>query len=371
MAQLDDVHSLLEAFRRRDTAALQALASQGIDLETRDHQGCTVLLRAAESGEPGTVQWILEAGAAIDATAGGTMAGQDALMRAAAAGRGAVVDLLLAAGADPSAHDAVGQRAIDLAHRAGHQAIVERLRAVSGDAPRPQPVDRSEAASSGGLSQVDDRGLGRYDGEDLCILVRASPAEVAALWQERIQAAVWHRDAYGADVQLDGRCYLVFRFRSHDWTILRAVHESPDPGFDAADAAFLSQRLHTGSVFLSHSAGTQRLHYGYFLDGRRQMSMHVPGQLSGPLCDSNAAAGVFGDGFKDSFGDEFDDSFDDSAWPATSVSWPRALRQVDAHLRRLDAYAPSWGRLKGATQRLEVAGLEAVAFERMDFLACG
>ena len=372
-ARRGDVQALLEAFRRRDAVALQTSAQRGIDLESQDADGCAVLHLAAAAGEPGTVQWILEAGAAIGQVAGpGPWRGQDALMRAAEAGHGGVVDLLLAAGAEPTRTDAWGRRAIDLAHAAGQDAIVRRLTAVSGGPPRP----RSEASRGTALSHVEDRGLGRDDGDDVCILVRAAPADVAGAWQTRIEVTTWLPDAYGTEVRLQGRCFLVFRFQGHPWTLLRAAHEAPDPGFDASDAAHLSRQLEVEAIFLRHQASESSLTYRHYLDGELRLGMDVPAAGASPTAASGPGANGPGDAFDDHFEDGFEDTFDDvgmlsgmkgDSEPATS--WHAAVRRVDRHLRSLDAYAPSWGRLDGEHHRLEVAGLHPEAFERMDFLA--
>lgn len=366
-----DVQLLLEAFRRRDAAALQASAQRGVHLESRDEEGCCVLHLAAAAGEPGTVQWMLEAGADIHVAAGpGPWQGQDALMRAASEGQGGVVDLLLAAGANPMATDARGLRAIDLAHGSGHGGVVQRLASVSGGPPRDLAQHGAETA----LSRVDERGLGRDDGDDVCILVRASPEVVAQAWQECTDAT-WLPDAYGTEVRVDGACFLVFRFSGHPWTLLRAAHEAPDPGFTSSDAAHLSETLEAEAIYLLHEASVQHLRCHHYLRGQRRWTYDLP-STSAPSAGLGRSENA-GDHFDDTFEDRFDDTFDPSdprggtAEPsAPPVSWASAVQEVDRHLRSLDAYAPSWGRLAGEHHRLEVAGLLPEAFERMDFLVC-
>jgi ankyrin repeat protein len=66
-------------------------------------------------------------------------------MRAAASGWLAVVEALVAAGADINATNRKGQSALTLAARSGHAAVVERLRQAG--AAGPVDVDRFRAAA--------------------------------------------------------------------------------------------------------------------------------------------------------------------------------------------------------------------------------
>ena len=54
-------------------------------------------------------------------------------------------------------------------------------------------------------------------------------------------------------------------------------------------------------------------------------------------------------------------------WNLEAIDDPQAF--LDATLRAQGAYAPSWGRRHGEIHHLEIAGLEAEDFERMDFIA--
>lgn len=397
MAGLGDVEELLLAFRHRDATALEELARRGFDLESRDAGGCTVLMRAAEAGEPGAVQWILEAGARLDVRAPD---GRDALMIAAASGRGAVVDLLLAAGASAETEDDGGRRAIDLARAAGHTEIGARLETLSGpsrrsavaaETPRRTEARYTEARRTDPelTSLADERGLGRFDGDDICLMVRAAPAEVAAWWHGQCRAERWQQDAYGEDIEVRGSCYLVFRFRGHDWTVIRAVHEGRDAGLTVAHAATWAGQFGGESLFLQHCARQQRLVYRYYRAAGCQESETwpplpaSPGRWGDPFADHQT------DHYADTIGDAFEDplqgvlvshptgiaTVSSSAVGADTSEtndegWRRAQRRVDDHLRQVGAYVPSWGRLRDRVQRLEVAGLAPTAFERMDFLAC-
>jgi len=149
----DRLRQLLDA----DPAAATAYASDGF----------FPLALAAYFGRPAAVQVLLEGGADVSATARNPMrvqplhaavagrhldvvrvlveAGADVnvhqhggwtpLMGAAAHGDVETVDLLLAHGADPTATNESGRDAASLAREHGHDALADRLAALSGSQP--------------------------------------------------------------------------------------------------------------------------------------------------------------------------------------------------------------------------------------------
>jgi hypothetical protein len=91
-----------------------ALIEKGADVNARDEDSATVLMRAAYGNEnPAAIAVLLKTGARIDAR---DKAGTTALMYAALGNANPeVVSVLLDAGADPGARDKKGKRAIDYA----------------------------------------------------------------------------------------------------------------------------------------------------------------------------------------------------------------------------------------------------------------
>ncbi|KJV35485.1 ankyrin repeat domain-containing protein [Luteibacter yeojuensis] len=114
-----------------DTHAVDRLLELGFDVDTRDAQGATALLRAAGAGQVDVVAHLIAAGA--DATASAA-SGVTPLAAAVNARRDAVVEHLLAHGV------AVDQRlpgettALMIAAALGYPEIVERLLAAGADA---------------------------------------------------------------------------------------------------------------------------------------------------------------------------------------------------------------------------------------------
>ena len=117
----------LSSARAGDTAQLVQLLNRGVDPNTVDDQGNTLLMLAAREGDAETVEAILKFRPKV---AQRNAAGDSALMLATLKGHGDIVDRLLEAGA-PVNHD--GWTPLMYAAFEGHLDIVERLLARGAD----------------------------------------------------------------------------------------------------------------------------------------------------------------------------------------------------------------------------------------------
>jgi hypothetical protein len=129
----------------RDAQVVAELLAAGADPRARLPTGWTVLHEAARQS-PEAVRALIEAGAAVDAELASS--GERPLHQAARAGNAVVVELLLAAGADPSAvtrRPDGEDRAVDLARAGGHTAVVELFEGLGDDGLQPA-AKRSEEA---------------------------------------------------------------------------------------------------------------------------------------------------------------------------------------------------------------------------------
>ena len=155
---------LAEAVRRGDTALVASLVRQKVDVNAAEPDGSTALLWAAYRNDPATARGLITAGANVNAAnrLGVTplllaarhgnpqlleallVAGADphtlyedgetSLMAAAASGSLESVNLMLTAGVDVNAKEqAEGQDALMWAADAGHLAVVQRLLAVGAN----------------------------------------------------------------------------------------------------------------------------------------------------------------------------------------------------------------------------------------------
>ena len=119
---------LLEAIRNDSADTVRALVEGGADVNRVPHYGCmrgaTMLINAAEKGNPEVVSVLVKAGARVNVE---TSTGWTALMMAASRGRAECVRSLVMAGADLSVRNAQGHTALALAQRRRHPMVARML----------------------------------------------------------------------------------------------------------------------------------------------------------------------------------------------------------------------------------------------------
>jgi ankyrin repeat protein len=125
--------SVLKKNRYGDTALLLAALGGHLEAVRRlvsagaplDQPGWTPLIYASFQGHADVIQFLADQGADVDAQADN---GMTALMIAARNGHKEVASVLLAAGADPDIVDQQDQSALDIAQKSGNTQIVDLLR---------------------------------------------------------------------------------------------------------------------------------------------------------------------------------------------------------------------------------------------------
>jgi ankyrin repeat protein len=115
---------LIDAVKRQDAAAVNALLDRGEAVDAAEADGTTALHWAAQRDDLKTVDLLLDAGAASTAA---NRFGVTPLELAANNGNGAIVERLLAAGADPNARSREGQTPLMSAALNGQAAAVDAL----------------------------------------------------------------------------------------------------------------------------------------------------------------------------------------------------------------------------------------------------
>lgn len=155
----DSQQHLVEALLAGDRAAVERLLERGASPDARvsegEHRDKTVLMLAAQQGDVALVDLLLAAGADVD---GANDRGGNALMFAATQGHAAVVERLLAAGPTVNAQADNGWTALMLATAKDEQAIVQSLAAAGADVDRADvygftPLMR--AAEQGNANMMD------------------------------------------------------------------------------------------------------------------------------------------------------------------------------------------------------------------------
>lgn len=115
---------LIDAVKAGETATVQALLSQGTDVNVREVDGTTALHWAAHEDDPVTAELLVEAGAEIDAT---TRYGVTPLALAATIASADLIRTLLDGGADPNHATGEGETPLMSTARAGVVPAIQVL----------------------------------------------------------------------------------------------------------------------------------------------------------------------------------------------------------------------------------------------------
>jgi len=128
---LDDNAPLMWAAKRSVVPLMHLLLEARVDVNAANSHGNTAAVYASWNGHGAALSVLLRAGAAINTCAGGGMMSSTPLMAAARFGHDAVVRQLLAADADTSVTNGMGETALSLARHGQHKSVCELLKGCS------------------------------------------------------------------------------------------------------------------------------------------------------------------------------------------------------------------------------------------------
>ena len=124
---------LVDAAKRNDARAVQALIKQGVDVNTPQADGATALHWAAHWDDFATADLLIRSGANVNVE---EETGTTPLVLASLNGSAPMVDRLLEAGARP---DVGREKAVMVAARTGNPEVMKLLLAHGGDANAREP----------------------------------------------------------------------------------------------------------------------------------------------------------------------------------------------------------------------------------------
>lgn len=122
------------------------------------------------------------------------------------------------------------------------------------------------------------RGLGLTDAGNMTIAVKESVQKVSEAIAERYCADVWYQDVYEQSITIRKESIVVFRFKSHDWTLVQEAGFQPIQFFPRLTYSYsehLAKDLGTEAVFLKSADGLYQYYYyigdknleGFYFDG--------------------------------------------------------------------------------------------------------
>lgn len=123
------INDAIEAVRSHDVARVQSLLAGGVDVDSRDSEGATLLMRAAYEGDLPMVLMLLQAGADVNAAdeRGWAALSKSTYNFEVKRGFPDVVQALINAGANIEAQITYGVRPLMLAAGYGETEVVEAL----------------------------------------------------------------------------------------------------------------------------------------------------------------------------------------------------------------------------------------------------
>ncbi len=265
----DGATALMLASHSLHLDVVRTLLAAGADVDHRaEGESCLFrVLRPGFEAAPGQAQLLrvlVEAGAQIEAR---DADGLTPLIRAVLDGPGNPVAIrtLVELGADLEAKHEAGLSALEIARQAPDKAqVVELLMELR---EKQGSSDGQARVASAGPSAESLRGVGQPEASELVLLVKAPIQQVSRAFEVRRCATTFQEDILdGEELAIRDEGFLIYQFRGHPWTLVqsplidrRALH----PG----DAADLSRRLEADAILYEVCDADDYFRYRLYRDG--------------------------------------------------------------------------------------------------------
>lgn len=245
--------------------------------------------------------------------------------------------------------------------------------------PQPSYLGRY-AAGFNDVPLAERRGLGHTDAGNIAVAVKGNVQNVSEAIVNRYRANVWCKDIYEQSITTREESIIVFRFKSHDWTLVQGAGFQ-DMGFvpklTYSYSEHLARDLGAETVFLESADGLYQYYYyvgdksleGFYFDSCYADDSSDNPDWQNILARFSTLEYLEEEGFDGQFG--FYSSFhkDDFRSILLSLGLYRAVSNLLGHH---GVYIPTilWEEKEiGEDVRMNVYGLSDDDIERMDYIS--
>lgn len=209
------------------------------------------------------------------------------------------------------------------------------------------------------------RGIETTDLNDNLVLVQASVEQVVQALGQLRQVAVWERDVYEREIEIQDYSFIIFQIRKHPWTLIcKLSFLTYHVTFEDKDVQSLSSLLHAKAIHYLISDTSLSLGYHLYNCGESVEKLFFTSELEGEMED-----------------DEDEDENEEAQGTCHFQSKLRQLKAEDIEnvysftddfLRQQDVYVPAFFTKVyfrcGQRITLRLKGIEHDDFEQMDYV---
>jgi hypothetical protein len=245
--------------------------------------------------------------------------------------------------------------------------------------PQPSSDIGNYITSFEDVPLAERRGLGHLDAGNLAIVVKQDVQRVSEAIVNRYRAGVWCRNIYEQSIRVEAGGLVVFRFKSHDWTLVQVAGFQPIQFFPYVryiHAEHLARDLDTEAVFCKTADG---LYQYYLYAGDQNLEgFYFDSCFDDDSNDDSDRQNVLDKFSTLEYSEEFDGQFGfysslrESNFRLTLLNSVSPFWRMSGLLAEHGIYVPTIGweeKEIGETVRISIRGLDNDDIERMDYIS--